>query len=179
MRSPIAESGRSDDTITITALSREPGNPRLTDDPKFVGNIDQYQFQPINTNNEFRALQGNNIARNEAIPNGEAQTKHPLSTYTDDEKRWLVTTADEERSKGTGFMLRLKPQWNKQYPEKNRVSKHNLRDNAARFKKELEMNFGSEKAQIEIEADTTLNKTHKWSTEMKVNLLKIEERERN
>ena len=40
--------------------------------------------------------------------NGEAQTKHPLSTYTDDEKRWLVTTADEERSKGTGFMLRLK-----------------------------------------------------------------------
>ena len=66
-----------------------------------------------------------------------------------------------------------------EYPEKNRVSKHNLRDNAARFKKELEMNFGSEKAQIEIEADTTLNKIHKWSTEIKVNLLKIEEQERN
>ena len=41
------------------------------------------------------------------------------------------------------------------------------------------MNFGSEKAQIEIEADTTLNKSHKWSTEIKVNLLKIEEQERN
>ena len=88
-----------------------------------MGNIDQNQFQPINTNNEFRAVQRNNIARNEAIPNGEAQTKHPLSTYTDDEKRWLVTTADEERSKGTGFMLRLKWRWNKQYPQKNRVSK--------------------------------------------------------
>ena len=63
----------------------------------FIGNIDQNQFQPINTNNEFRAPQGNKIARNEAIPNGETQTKHPLSTYADDEKRWLVTTADEEQ----------------------------------------------------------------------------------
>ena len=64
-------------------------------------NIDQNQFQPINTNNKFRALQGKNIARIKAIPNREAQTKHPLSTYTDDENIWLVTTADEERSKGT------------------------------------------------------------------------------
>ena len=38
------------------------------------------------------------------------------------------------------------------------------------------MNFGSEKAKIEIEADTTLNNTHMWSTEMKVNLLKIKDR---
>ena len=145
----------------------------------FIGNIDQNQFQPINTNNEFRALQGNNIARNEAIPNGEAQTKHPLSTYTDDEKRWLVTTADEERSKGDGFMLRLKRRWDEQYPEKNCVSKQNLRDNAARLKKELEMNVRSEKTQIEKEEDKTLNSTHKWKNDMKVNLLKIEERERN
>ena len=145
----------------------------------FIGNIDQNQFQPINTNNEFRALQGNNIARNEAIPNGEAQTKHPLSTYTDDEKRWLVTTADEERSKVAGFMLRLKRRWDEQYPEKNCVSKQNLRDNAARLKKELEMNVRSEKTQIEKEEDKTLNSTHKWKNDMKVNLLKIEERERN
>ena len=116
-----------------------------------MGNIDQNQFQPINTNNEFRAFQGNNIARNEAIPNGEAQTKYPLSIYTDDKKRWLVTAADEERSKGTGFMLRLKRRWDEQYPEKNRVSKQK----------------------------TTLKSTHKWTTEMKVNLLKIEERARN
>ena len=60
-----------------------------------MGNIDQNQFQPVNTNNEHGALQENNIARNVAIPNGEAPTKHPLSTHTDDEKRWLVT-ADEE-----------------------------------------------------------------------------------
>ena len=40
------------------------------------------------------------------------------------------------------------------------------------------MNVGSEKAQIEIEEDTTLNNTNKWTTEMKVNLPKTEERER-
>ena len=76
-------------------------------------------------------------------------------------------------------MLRLKQRWDKQYPEKNHISKQNLRDNSARFKKELEMNVGSEKAQIEIEEDTTLNNTNKWTTEMKVNLLKVEEHERN
>ena len=114
----------------------------------FMGNIDQNQFQPIKTNNEFRALQGNNIARNEATANEEAQTKHPLSTYTDDEKRSLVTTADEEWSKSTGFMLKLKRRWDEQYPEKNRVSRQNLRDYATKFRKELEMNVRSEKAQL-------------------------------
>ena len=61
-------------------------------------NIDQNKFQPINTNNEYEALQGNNIARNEAMLNGEAQIKHYLSKYTDDKKRWLGTKADEEQS---------------------------------------------------------------------------------
>ena len=41
------------------------------------------------------------------------------------------------------------------------------------------MNVGSKKAQIEIEEDTTLNNTNKWTTEMKVNLLKIQKREKN
>ena len=60
----------------------------------FMGDIDQNQFQTTNTSNEFRALQGNNMARNEAIPNGEAQRKHPLSTFTDDEK---VVASDNSR----------------------------------------------------------------------------------
>ena len=63
-------------------------------------------------------------------------------------------------------MLRLNRKWGKQYPEKNRVSKQNLRDNAARLKKEVEMNVGSEKAQIEVEEDATLNNTLKWIIEM-------------
>ena len=57
--------------------------------------------------------------------------------------------------------------------------KKNLSDNAARFKKELEMNDRSEKAQIKIEEDTTLNNTNKWTTEMQAELLRIEERETN
>ena len=55
----------------------------------------------------------------------------------------------------------------------------NMRNNAARFTKELEKNVGSEKAQIETELDTTLNNSNKWMTEMKANLLKIKERKRN
>ena len=54
-----------------------------------------------------------------------------------------------------------------------------MRDKTARLKKELGVNVQSEKGQIEIEEDTTLKSTHKWTTEMKVNLLKVEERERN
>ena len=61
----------------------------------------------------------------------------------------------------------------------NYVSKQNLRDNAARLKKKLEMKFGSEKVQLEIEEDTTLKNTHKRTTEMTVTLLTIKEQERN
>ena len=42
----------------------------------------------------------------------------------------------------------------------------NLRDNAERFTKELEINVGSEEAKIQIEQDKTLNKNNKWITEM-------------
>ena len=75
---------------------------------KLMGDSDQPQFQADSTNNKHGALQGNNVARNEAIPNREAQTKHPLSTYKNEKKRWLVTAAHKEQCKGTGFILRLK-----------------------------------------------------------------------
>ena len=62
----------------------------------------------LQTAQKCRALQGNNVAIDPSVPNGEARTRHHLSTYTDEEKRWLAITADEEQSKGTGFMIRLK-----------------------------------------------------------------------
>ena len=68
---------------------------------------------------DYRALQGNNIAINKAVPNIEAQKKHPLSTDTDDEKRWLITKADEGPSKRTRFMLRLKRMWGNSILKKN------------------------------------------------------------
>ena len=73
-----------------------------------IADIDQSYFQPNNTISKHKVLRENDVARNEAIPNGEAQIKHAFSKYTDDGKRWLVTTADEKRSKRTGFMLSLK-----------------------------------------------------------------------
>ena len=51
MRSPIAEPGRSADIITITVLSREPGNPRLTDDPWIFKKVYwKYRSKSISTN---------------------------------------------------------------------------------------------------------------------------------
>ena len=58
-------------------------------------------------------------------------------------------------------MLKLRLRCGGQHPEKNPISKQNLRDTTAKFKKELQMNAGSEKANIEIEQDTILNKTNK------------------
>ena len=112
MRSPIAEPDRRGDTIKITALSREQGNPRLTGDPCIFNSIyGKYISKLISTNYHQQLTQstsGKKIARNEAIPNGEAEKDQPMSTNTDNEKRQLVTTSDEEQSKGSGFMLKLK-----------------------------------------------------------------------
>ena len=62
-----------------------------------------------------------------------------------------MTPADEGQGIGAGIMLRLKQRWDKRYLQKNQISKQNLRDNPARFKKELERNTGSEETHIEIE----------------------------
>ena len=47
--------------------------------------------------NKHRELQRNSVARNKAVPNRKARTKHPLSTYTEDEKRWIDIKAKLER----------------------------------------------------------------------------------
>ena len=128
------------------------GNPRLTDKLCiFKKNLWEISIK-INFNETtpttHTALQGNNVAKSEYILNGKIQTKHPLPSYT---RRWLVTPADEGQGIGAGIMLRLKQRWDKQYLQKNQISKQNLRDNPARFKKELERNTGSEETHIEIE----------------------------
>ena len=105
----------------------------------YMGDLDYNQFQPNNeTNNTKGALQRNNVARRDlAVSHEEAQRRHYLSEYTDDEKRWLVRTEEEERVKGRGFMERLKRRWDEQYPDKCKVSKQNLRNNAVRFRREI------------------------------------------
>ena len=58
--------------------------------------LDYNQFQPNSGTNTSRALQRTNAARHyQAASNEEAHERQHSSTYTDDEKRWLVK-ADEE-----------------------------------------------------------------------------------
>lgn len=71
-------------------------------------------------------------------------------------------------------MVRLKRRWDENFPNKSHVSKQNLRDNAKRFKKELE-NTGIFEQENE-EMNNVQDNKNKWANVM--NLLKIEECER-
>ena len=59
--------------------------------------------------------------------------------WTTEMKIDVVTIDKEERTKGRGFMKRLKERWDQKYPEYQHASWQKLRDNAARFKKEPEL----------------------------------------
>ena len=130
-----------------------------------MGDINQNQFQLNNNDseNDQRALQRSNVDSKLSVPYGEAPQRHHLSTHTDDSNRWLVTAADEERGRGTGFMLTLKRWWDQRYPQRKHVSKQNLRGNAARFKKEITINDSTEAIQ---------DVQKQGSVEMKINLLR-------
>ena len=59
--------------------------------------------------------------------------------WTTEMKIDVVTIDKEERTKGRGFMKRLKERWDQKYPEYQHASWQKLRDNAARLKKEPEL----------------------------------------
>ena len=143
----------------------------------FMGDIDENQFQPSTTQPTTNIQHFRETTYLEMKLFKMSRLKQ--NTLCQHTQMWLVTAADRVKSKGTGFMLRLKWMWDEKF-EKNYISKQNLRDNAARSKirdrDELEMNVCSEEAQIEIEQDATLNNNNKWTTETKEKLLKIEER---
>ena len=50
----------------------------------------------------------------------------------------LIKIEKQERINGRFFMERIKQRWDEKYPE-NGLSKQNLRDNAARFKKDIKL----------------------------------------
>ena len=132
-----------------------------------MGDLDNNQIQ-LN-NNINGALQRQIVANDRnADSHEEAPTKHHLSTYTDEEKRYLIKIDIDERRKGKGFMERMKRQWDTQFPEKTGVSKQNLRDNATRFK--------NEKRGMVTRENT--EKRDDWTLEMRVNLIKIDRDER-
>ena len=92
---------------------------------------------------------------------------------------------DEERSKGRGFMARVKNRWDTEFPNRTRVSKQNLRDHATRFRKEeATMNevkkarnegWNDEDGQIDESAQV---RKETWTNEMKIKLIMIENIER-
>ena len=51
--------------------------------------------------------------------------------WTTEMKIDVVTTDKEERTKGRGFMKRLKERWDQKYPEYQHASWQKLQDNAA------------------------------------------------
>ena len=145
-----------------------------------MGDLDSNQFQP-NINYDQGALQGDNVATiNEAVRNGEAPEEHHLSAYSDEEKKWLVQAADEECSRRKGFMFRLKQRWDRKYPNKNHISKQNLRNNAVRSKQQIHISDNSIPENDVMEQETTMHcpAPRKWTNDMKINLLKIHHRKR-
>ena len=51
----------------------------------------------------------------------------------------LVKTDNEGRNKGRGFMKRVKERWDLEFPEQASVRINNLKNNASRFQKELDI----------------------------------------
>ena len=72
------------------------------------------------------------------IPPPKDQEERSLE-WTTEMKVALITFDNEERTKGRGFMKRVKERWDQYFPEYRHPSWQKLRDNAARFKKEPEI----------------------------------------
>jgi len=89
-----------------------------------------------------------------------------------------LIAGEEEHGRGTGFVPELKRRWNQRYIQKNHGTKQNLRDNAARFKNKIIINGSTEAIEDQQEQETVVNANIKWINETKINLLKIEERDR-
>ena len=69
----------------------------------------------------------------------ETGHERKILEWTTEMKILLVTLDEEERAKGRGFMKRIKERWDMKYPQYQAASWQKLRDNAARFKKEPEI----------------------------------------
>ena len=122
--------------------------------------------------------------RNIVSSDESARTKHCLSVYTDEEKECLIKTDKKERDRGRGFLKRIKEKWDVKYPSCNNVSTLNLRDNAVRFR--MEMNKPNTTNEIQQEMmDQNHNRNNanaaktnnEWTNEMKLELLKIDREE--
>ena len=94
-------------------------------------------------------------------------------------KHTIVDIDTHERRKVKNFMKRRKARWDVEYPESKRTAQ-NLIDNAKRFKKE-EWGMQEEHAETinQVLSETSEDKKHlEWTTEMKLNLVTMDDEER-
>ena len=150
--------------------------------------LDNYQFREKRVRRSGgRAIQSLNMTDRNTVGSDEsARTKQFLSVYSDEENEWLVKTDEEERDRGGGFMKRIEEKWDAKYPNRNYVSTQNLRDNAVRFRMEMnEPKTANEIQQEMVDQNRNTNNANaaktinEWTNEMKLELLKIDREERS
>ena len=170
--SPIAESDRSGNPITIKALSREPGNSGWTvytcvSTKSYMEDLDNDKFQPNQphdiTNDtvaqigaENRANHDNNVIVH-IINNRE---------WTEEQKRKLVEIERQEMRKGKNFMKRVKARWDTEYKKEGWGRPAELEN----------------QDKIEVQQQTQVigeqkRKSIEWTTDMKIFFVMLDEDE--
>ena len=98
--------------------------------------------------------------------------------WSDEQKHRIVEIDIHERQKGKSFMKRIKQIWDLEFPESNRTAQ-NLLDNARRFKKEGWGNIAVREDLGTGQVTPEINNKHlDWKTDMKINLVIMDEEER-
>ena len=141
MNSPIAESDRSSDPITIKALSKKSNNTgwtvyTLVSIEPYMEDIDNNQFQP----NQLHDIADDTVVQLGA----EKRTNHDNDDivhiinnreWNEEQKRKLVVIDRPERRRRKNFMKIVKARWDTEYSASRKTAR-NLIDNRRRFKKE-------------------------------------------
>lgn len=108
----------------ITKQNLRDNASRFKKEPKIITEIESWR----------NGDEGRREQRNRApVENGNES--HQEEWVTEMKVR-LVQLDREERSKGRGFMNRLKKRWDEEFPTHRGISTQSLRDNASRFKKD-------------------------------------------
>ena len=85
---------------------------------------------------ELSILVSNDRIQSRNVGSNEPRRERSKIVWSNEMKAKLVQMEQEERSKGRGFMSRLKTRWDDEFPQMHHISAQSLRDNANRFKKE-------------------------------------------
>ena len=148
----------------------------------FMGDLDYNQTQPN---------QEHDVADDIVVPNGaENRANHDNENmvhivnrreWTEEQNHRIVKIDTEERTKGKGFMRRVKQQWDATYPTDPRTAQ-NLIDNAKRFKKEgwgTSVNISQDEVEEQVQPQTDDTRTSlEWTTEMKIVLMILDQEKR-